>query len=140
MKEWRSPRNRNSVNDSLARARPVGPTSSFRRTILLVESDADLAQVLDRVLSRSRHVVVASSISRALQLLGRDARIHSVVTSYKLTDGTAAKLLGGVKRRWPHVRRVLYADPSRARPRAKLLAHVVVDTAEPFQSLFAAVE
>jgi DNA-binding NtrC family response regulator len=119
---------------------PVGSTSGFRRIILLVESDPDLASVIDRALGRGRSVVIASSISRAMQLLSRDSRIHSVVTSYQLSDGTAAKLLGGVKRRWPHVRRVLYADPARARARAKALADVVVDTAEPFDVLSSAVE
>jgi DNA-binding NtrC family response regulator len=119
---------------------PTGSTSGFRRIILLVESDADLASVIDRAIGRGRNVVIASSISRALGMLARDSRIHSVVTSYQLSDGTAAKLLIGVKRRWPHVRRVLYADPARARVRAKALAHVVVDTAEPFKVLSDALE
>ncbi len=114
--------------------------SSFRRTILLVESDADLASVLDRAFGRHRSVVVAPNIARAWQALAKDRQIHSVVTSYKLPDGTAAKLLAGVQRRWPHVRRVLYADPASARPRARALAHVFVDTAAPFASLVSAVE
>jgi DNA-binding NtrC family response regulator len=129
------------VTNPLARSsRPTSSTSSFRRVILLVESDPDLASVIDRALRRGRSVVIAPSISRAMQLLARDSRIHSVVTSYQLSDGTAAKLLGGVKRRWPHVRRVLYADAALARDRAKLLAHVVVDTAEPFTVLSGAVD
>jgi DNA-binding NtrC family response regulator len=114
--------------------------SGFRRTILLVESDHKIAGILDRELGRARSVIVAPSISRALQTLSHDQRIHSVVTSYRLSDGTAAKLLGGVKRRWPHVRRVLYADPNIARPRAKQLADVVIDTAGPFEALLDAVD
>jgi DNA-binding NtrC family response regulator len=128
------------VTDSLARSWPPVAASSFRRTVLLVESDPDLADVLVRVLGRRRNVVVAPSIARAMTILSREPRIHSLVVSYKLSDGTAARLFCSAQRRWPHVRRVLYADPARARRRAKLLAHVVVDVQAPFETLFAAVD
>jgi DNA-binding NtrC family response regulator len=106
-----------------------------QRRVLLVEALAPLARVLTRQLAERYEVVNAASVSQAVAVLHAGKRVDFVVSSYQLGSETAGKLFAIVRRRWPNVRRVLYADEQGLRRPARALAHIVVDTGAPLEAL-----
>jgi CheY-like chemotaxis protein len=110
-----------------------------RRLVLLVESEPALAQVLRRALTGRRTVVVVSTIAEAIEKLEPAKRFDAIVTSARLFDGSALRLLRMAKRRCPDVRRILYVEPTTARPTLTAAADCVVLTSAPIEELRAAV-
>ena len=117
---------------------PLHVTRSLRprlRRVLLVESMAPLGRVLARHLGTRFDVVTAASVSQAVALLHNGKRFDIVVSSYQLGSETAGKLFAILRRRWPQVRRVLYTDERALRQSARALAHSIVDTGAPLETL-----
>ncbi|MDB4966826.1 MAG: hypothetical protein JWN44_2515 [Myxococcales bacterium] len=93
-----------------------------------------MSRILARELS-ARAVVAVSGVAEAVRALEREPAATVLLSSYKLKDGTARKLFAVVKRRWPRMLRVLYAEPERLRAPATgaavaLSDHVVKSFAE----------
>lgn len=92
-----------------------------------------MAKIVLREL-RSDPVACADSIARAVRMLEDEPGIRIVVSSYRLTDGTARKLFQIARQRWPRVRRILYAE-SHADAGAKWASELVHDVAIDFVAL-----
>jgi CheY-like chemotaxis protein len=125
------------IRAAMNRRRAAGP--GHRRLILLVESDPAVARVLARALAGRRTVVIVEGIEEALDALEPAKRFDAMVTSARLRDGTALRLLRTAKRRCPQVLRILYIDPEGVRPALAASADRVVLTTASFDDLRAAV-
>lgn len=92
--------------------RAATPTAtSSRGALLLVETEEAVARIVIRQL-RARRVIWVNAIAKAARTLERTPNIDTVITAYRLRDGTARKLFSRIQGRWPHVRKVLYIEAS----------------------------
>lgn len=102
--------------------------------MLLVESDAALANVIQRELARRHTVSVAATVPEAIASLER-GQFQSVIAAQKIGDHSASVLFAALNRRWPRLRRVLYTEAAARRVSADTLAHAIVETSASFQKL-----
>lgn len=109
-----------------ARASSVEPAVGPNETILLVESDPAMAKIALREL-RARQVIWIDGVAKALRTLDRARDVDTIVSAYKLTDGTAQKLFLHTKQRRPHIRRVLYIESNRVDRAHSRLAMALAD-------------
>jgi DNA-binding NtrC family response regulator len=114
-----------------------------RRRILLVEHDPLMAKIVARELERHHRVFVVPGISAAMRKLtvAGGPVFDVVITAYRLRGETGIKLLSMVARRWPYIRRLLYAD-SELIPadKAEKHSHAVIQLPGTFDELHRAVD
>lgn len=124
-----------SPDRGLANETTAKRSHSLETSCLLVESDPALSKILLREL-KSRTVLTATTIDKALRILEAELRLEVIVSSHKRSDGAAKKLFALAMRRWPNVRRVLSVDGERlkkssiARAGAALSGSVVCEFEE----------
>ena len=113
-----------------------------RRRILLVEHDPLMAKIVARELERHHRVFVVSSISAALRKLTiAGAPVFDVVLSaYRLRGETGLKLHEIVARRWPYLRRLLYADTELIPDKATRHTHTIIQLPGTFDDSLRAVD
>jgi DNA-binding NtrC family response regulator len=110
------------------------------RRILLVEADDALALVITRLLDRHHTVVPVTSVAAALRLLEGPRRYDVVLSARRIGAETAGQLFDVVRRRWPDMRRIVYAEGARVIGRGKRLADNIVDASASFADLIAAID
>ncbi len=117
-------------------------TDLRRRKILLVEHDPLMAKIVARELERRHRVMVVPSIAAAMRkLTAAGAPMFDVVIcAYRLRGETGQKLLAIIERRWPYVRRLLYADSEVIPEKAARCSHAVIQLPGTFDDLRRAVE
>lgn len=104
-------------------------------SVLLFESDEPLAHVIRRALGGGA-VLIANGVNKALRALERTSHVSVIVSNYRLKDGTARKRFDVASKRWPGVRRVLYADtPRPATVSARMAVQLADAVADDFSEL-----
>ncbi len=79
-----------------------------RPTLLIVDDDAQVLRVAQRLLCDEWHITTASSASEAIQILGKKA-FDAVLTDYEMPGENGIWLLTEIKRNSPETRRVLFS-------------------------------
>ena len=82
-------------------AGPFRETESGRRTILIVDDEADIRETLAEILTRAQHrVVPVGSASEALERMAAE-HYDVVVTDIRMPDFDGCALYQEIERRWP---------------------------------------
>lgn len=94
----------------IAKQNPVVLEDRTNRSILIVDDDPALLQLLGRWLNgRGVEILLASSGIEALTILSeRDGDVSVIVADHYMPGMTGIQLLGAVGNRYPLVRRILY--------------------------------
>jgi len=90
-----------------AQATQMSPEPVTEATLLLVDDDEHVRRALKRVLKRARcRLLEAADAVEGLRAL-ESARVHVVVSDYRMPGMSGVEFLRVVKERWPKVQRVL---------------------------------
>jgi len=87
-------------------------------TLLLVDDDAVVLDLLTRLLGRYFDVITCESAEMALRVI-EEQMVDVILTDFELANEDGLQLLAEVQRRFPHVRRMLTSgrEPSTILPR-----------------------
>ena len=90
-----------------------------RRTILLVEDEADIRELFTLVLTQAEYAVVAVEAGQAgLEILG-NRPVDLLVTDYHLPDMTGADVIRTARERLPQLRTVLISGEAKVEALAR---------------------
>ena len=82
-------------------------TMTKTKTILIADDEAILRTLLERVLRRQGHTVLAvSNGERALEVLQTET-VHTVLLDVNMPGLSGLEVLETIQRKWPHIQTIL---------------------------------